>query len=143
MTAVDNAHLFTNGSALPPRTSSFWLANQASLEMLAAEGLTASEIGKRLGISRDAVLGRCRRTGVPMPMDARKWSLGNRKGSPRAFSEPQIAAAIAARLAGASYRKAGDLVGASDQSVSNWMRDPALAAMGQRLYERARKDAAQ
>ena len=38
----------------------------AELVRLAAEGLTAREIGERLGVSRSAVIGRAWRTGVKL-----------------------------------------------------------------------------
>ena len=46
------------------KDSTFWVKNHDRLVELAAQELTASEIGVELGISRNAVIGRSRRKGV-------------------------------------------------------------------------------
>lgn len=62
----------------------------------------------------------------------------------RAFTDVQIATAIAAHLAGMSMNKAAGSIGASPQSLKrNWMADPALMSLGRSLYERAKADAAE
>jgi hypothetical protein len=47
-----------------PKTD--WVAKQADLERLAAARLRAREIAERLGVTRNAVIGRARRTGVEL-----------------------------------------------------------------------------
>lgn len=44
----------------------------AALVRLAAEGLSASEIGARIGMTRNAVIGRCWRKGVALPITEQK-----------------------------------------------------------------------
>ena len=46
------------------KESLFWIENHDRLVKLAAQKLTASEIGIELGITRNAVIGRARRTRV-------------------------------------------------------------------------------
>jgi GcrA cell cycle regulator len=41
----------------------------AALRTLAEQGLSASQIGLRLGISRNAVIGKCQRDGIAMGLD--------------------------------------------------------------------------
>lgn len=146
---------------------SLWEHNHARLVELAANGKTGREIAAELGCTRSAVLGRAFRTGVKLPMDERKARLadhGRRKPvaerrekfpprhaihrkrarGARAFTDAEIAVAIAARLAGLSGAKSAALIGASQQSLAkNWMRDASLLALGKALHERARADAAE
>jgi DNA-directed RNA polymerase specialized sigma24 family protein len=138
------------------------------LLVLAEAGLSGREIAGELGVSRNAVLGYCHRHGVSLPLTQRKRKLqGRRKsaasprakatskfrpGHPafrsrpfgqRAFSDDQIAIAIAARLAGASRPKASRMIGAGQQIISQWEQKPELMAKGRALFEIARADAAQ
>jgi hypothetical protein len=139
---------------------------------LASAGWTASEVGIQLGLSRSSVLGYAHRNGIKFPMTARKAAMVGRyprrarepkpprepnfqkfgpdhparKSRPfgqRAFSDDQIAIAIAARLAGASLPKAARLIGAGQQILSKWVGIPELAEAGRALFERARADAAE
>ena len=48
------------------RISQFWIEKQAALETFAAAGMEASGIAKRLGTTKNAVIGRCHRTGVKL-----------------------------------------------------------------------------
>lgn len=138
------------------------------LLLLVDAGLTAREIGLQLGLTRNAILGYAHRKGIILPMTPEKRAACRvapkrvdashpRKGSKfppghpafrsrpfgaRAFSDDQIAVAIAARLAGASRPKASALIGAKQQIMCKWERIPELAAMGRELFERAKADAA-
>lgn len=139
---------------------------QCRLEEFARAGLTGAQIAEALGVTRNAVLGRCFRTGITLPMtpDKEVSCRGKRgrgrpkgvshvlrpdhpsrrsrpKGS-RAFDDAQIAAAIAARLAGASLPKAAALVGASPGGLKLWLAKPDLMEKGQRVFSLAKLDAA-
>lgn len=55
---------------------SFWDDHQADLERWAAEGLTGSQIAERLGVTRNAVMGRAHRSGVTLvPTPAKRMRL--------------------------------------------------------------------
>lgn len=142
------------------------------LIFLAAEGWTASEVGIQLGLTRNAILGYAHRNGIKFPMTARKAAkIGrgvrrprepkapkstrgrfvpadhpmrrHRERSSRAFTDAEIAVAIAARLAGQSANKSARMIRASAQSLTkNWLKQPELVAAGRALFERAKADAA-
>lgn len=138
-------------------------ATQAALEEMARAGATGREIAEALGTTRNAVLGRCHRTGVVLPMTARKAVLcgkriagaakpkaarkfgtsrrGRQKGD-RGYSDVQIAAVLAARMAGASRAKAARLIGCCVGSVQNWEKIDTLQQVARGIYERAASDAA-
>lgn len=171
---------------------------QADLERLAAEGLSASLIGARLGATRNAIIGRCFRTGVKLrgcsgrrvnparPKTARikaerkprperaprqprgRWKYGpavvdevrrlyGRDVTLRGISEatgvpagyiPALVRdlprrrdvhwstsrkdealkveAVAATLAGESFRAAAERLGTCDSSITQWKRDPTI-----------------
>lgn len=134
------------------------------LVTLAQRGMTASQVAEELGTTRNAILGRAHRHGIKFlgarPLPPRRWQAASgrpkgskpppnhpmRRGRPRgarAFTDQEIATAIAARLAGLSYRKAAAMIGASAISLrQNWMKDASLTVLGRTLYMRAKADAA-
>lgn len=140
-----------------------WTAErQARLAALAAAGKSARDIAAELGVSRNAVLGRCYRTGVkllyepdfaalanarrrsgprrPPPPDAPIRRARRRGSSP--FTLDERAAAVAARLAGASWRRAASLVGANFQTLrQNWMGDPAVMDAALATLQVAKREA--
>lgn len=144
----------------------FWTPErQAALVAMAREGLTGSEIASALGTTRSAVLGRCHRTGVVLPMDERKRKL---KGAPRArrprplvrarktdstarhrkrpwgaraYTDAEIVQVLAAVFAGLSHSKAAALVGANRHSIPNWRRDKALMERAREVADRALHEA--
>lgn len=148
--------------------SDAWPAERRErLLVLVEAGLTAREAAIQLETTRSAVLGFAHRNGIKFLMTERKASMGraalrNRAPKPmgskrfpeghavwrsrgwgeRAFTDQEIAVAIAARLAGASRPKAGRMIGASAQSLAkNWETKPELMAKGVALYEAAKADA--
>ena len=60
---------------------------QAALVRLAGEGLTASEIGARIGMTRNAVIGRCWRKGVALPVTERKLAISAASGKSPSCAE--------------------------------------------------------
>lgn len=138
----------------------------AVLTRRAQEGRTAAEIGAELRVTRNAVLGRAHRMGIKLPMTEAKQAAmigAGREGGkvrrkpaldakirasrPRGaspFSDREKVHAIAARLAGASFRRAAEEVGATLQTLRvHWMKNEALVAEARALLERAVDDAAQ
>ena len=61
---------------------------QAQLERLAAEGLTGTEIGQRLGLTRAAILGRAHRTGVKLTLTPEKRLAGHAKSARSRTGKP-------------------------------------------------------
>lgn len=47
-------------------STDFWDRNQDALAKMARAGKSAAQIGAALGVSRNAVIGRCHRTGVKL-----------------------------------------------------------------------------
>lgn len=141
----------------------------AALTRGAQEGRTASEIGAELRVTRNAVLGRAHRMGIKLPMtEGKKAAMGAlistgrarskgrsspaptariREARPKGtspFADREKVHAIAARMAGASWRRAAEEVGANYQTLKlNWMKHEALVAEARALLERAVDDAAQ
>lgn len=71
-------------SAWPPE-------RHARLLRLVALGLSGSEIGADLGVSRSAVLGYCHRNGVTLPFSTRKRELCGNRGKRRKLSDAERA----------------------------------------------------
>jgi GcrA cell cycle regulator len=60
-------------------------------ELCGKEGLTAEAIGAELGVSRNAVIGKCKRLGIALPRaftPALKQAIIERKTAPRPLSPP-------------------------------------------------------
>lgn len=72
----------------------------ADLEKLWAEGLSTAEIGRRLGVSKNAVVGKAHRLGLPgrqSPIDAKRRAARKPAAKPKAApAQPRAAARPAA-----------------------------------------------
>jgi hypothetical protein len=122
-----------------------WIAPHRD-ELLRKHGhkYTAAQFASAWDTTRNAVLGRAFRLGIslrkePRPPVARKTG---KPGRPRLPVKIR-AAGVAAVLAGATYRKAAALVGASDCAVWNWSRDAETLGAAYQLLAIAKADACQ
>lgn len=142
-----------------------WTKQQHETLARMAPDHSAREIAKALGITRNGVLGRAHRYGISINPNrdrhafarGNNHSTGGRRGKklpeghpatrsrPRgshAFSLEQRAAALAARMAGASWRKSAELVGASAQILAkHWSQDPSVIGRATELFNQARAEA--
>lgn len=104
----------------------------ALLEMMAQDGATGSEIAKTLGITRNAVLGRCHRKGVFLGADRRPSARPpQQRGETkrRGIPDAQKLLALSAYYAGCRSGQAAALVGASKVALYSWLKTyPALCA---------------
>jgi hypothetical protein len=112
-----------------------------------ADRFSANQFAEAWGTTRNAVLGRAFRLGVslrkaPTPRVITPRS-GRGRGRPPVFTNSQRSAAVAAVLAGATYRRAARLIGASDCSVWNWSRNPETLGAAYRILAMAKADACQ
>lgn len=109
-----------------------------------AQKYTAVQFASAWGTTRNAVLGRAFRLGISLRKEARApvaRKVGKR-GRPRSPIQTR-AAGVAAVLAGATYRRAAALVGASDCAVWNWSRDAETLGAAYQLLAMAKADACQ
>lgn len=58
-----------------PQSHTFWTdARVADLRRRAAEGWSASDIGKAFGTTKNAIIGKCDREGIQLAGDRARWS---------------------------------------------------------------------
>lgn len=128
-----------------------WEPLQPRLEALAAQGLTASEIARRLGrgISRNAVIGRAYRTKVALRPQTKGAPLSVRKPARtddvRRVDTVFRIALLAEGLLSGSMKAAAQRQEVSVKAVGNWRRDAELVAQAEALAAsvRARTQAAE
>lgn len=124
-----------------PSTSAWTAARDKRLQALQAEGLSAAQIAKKLGTSRNAVIGRSRRLrGIVYQSDIDSWTRANARRSAEAHKRAAVRAeqqkkaiadmakALAAGMlkpkamlrafrAGAYWRQIGEHFGISQQAA--------------------------
>lgn len=145
-----------------------WTAEADAIVEQMAPDHTAAQIAKRLGTTRNAVLGRSFRRGLSLyhpnksatpEQMAERGRLGSsgRKGKTlpvghpslhsrtkgsSAFSLRQRAGAVAALMAGSGYRLAAEIAGGSKVTLYKiWRFDPVVRAEAERIYAAAHADA--
>lgn len=117
-----------------------WTDEQhARLVELAAEQMPTRQIASQLGITRNAVIGRARRTGVKLADPPPRRVRGAMRRKKRGGKDDAFRiAALCSVLTGESASRAAKRLHVSEQSIANWRRDPDLMARATALAARVR-----
>jgi DNA-directed RNA polymerase specialized sigma24 family protein len=123
------------------------------LRRLSSEGFSARQAGEKLGVSRNAILGKCWRIGLHMngkavrgdystPNPSRKpfKRVGYSRLGPVGIPMDKRITALAVHYAGFSFRKTSERLGVSVGSLQKWAQNPAVFIPAKKLGYQVRAE---